>query len=151
MSSRLFQEVREKCGLAYSIYSYLQGYHSTGAFGIYLGTNPQNTEKAIETVVRVLTEVKEKGLSEREVGIGLAQQRSGYILGLESTLNMMRRIGKRMILVDEEYDYEAGLRQIDAVTLAQCNEVLRTVCDFHAACLSIVSPTPNDKLIELIR
>jgi predicted Zn-dependent peptidase len=93
MSSRLFQEVREERGLAYSVYSYRSTYQNTGALAVYAGTNPANVAQVLELIHSELDRMAEKGISEAEVSAARSHLRGALVLGLEDSGARMSRIG----------------------------------------------------------
>ncbi len=99
MSSRLFQEIREKRGLAYSVYSFTAQYADAGQFGVYVGCHPAKVPEVLALVREQLAEVAEHGITDAEVARGKGQSRGGLVLGLEDTGSRMCRIGKGELLV----------------------------------------------------
>src|SRR5439155_19384536 len=104
MSSRLSQEVREKRGLAYSVYSFTSQYAGAGAFGISAGCHPAKVHELLGIVREQLADVAEHGLSDAEVALGKGQVRGGMVLGLEDTGSRMSRIGKAELTYGEVLD-----------------------------------------------
>ena len=96
MSSRLFQEVREKRGLAYAVYSYHQGYLDAGAIKTYVGSTTGNVEEAVRVIAEQLGKVQEELVSDEELDRTKQQLKSSTLLALESTARM-NRIGRSVI------------------------------------------------------
>ncbi len=94
MSSRLFQEVREKRALAYSVYSYSQGYADDGLFGVYVGCLPAKVDTVIDVCLTEMQRLAEHGLTADEIARGKGQVRGGTVLGQEDTGARMTRIAK---------------------------------------------------------
>ncbi|KEI44396.1 M16 family metallopeptidase [Saccharopolyspora rectivirgula] len=117
MSSRLFQEVREQRGLAYSVYSTAASYAGTGTFSVYAGCAPDRLGEVAEVVRGILTEVAEHGLTEEEVERGRGQLRGGLVLGLEDSASRMSRIGKTELNYGRHFSVEQTLERIDEVTV----------------------------------
>lgn len=117
MSSRLFQEVRERRGLAYQVYSSLVSYSDSGHFSVYAGCQPDRLGDVALVVREVLTDVAEHGLSEAEVARGKGQVRGSFVLGLEDTGSRMSRIGKGELNYGEHLTMEQTLERIEAVTV----------------------------------
>ena len=115
MSSRLFQEVREERGLAYSIYSYYTSYADTGAFIIYGGTSPEKTLELNETIQMVIHSLEKNGLSEREIENAKEQVKGGFLLGLESTESRMYRNGNNELLFEQHRTADEVVAKINAV------------------------------------
>lgn len=118
MSSRLFQEIREKRGLAYSVYSYHTSYADTGLFTIYAGTAPKQTADVLNITMEVLGELAAKGLTEAELHRGKEQLKGSLILSLESTSSRMNRNGKNELMLGRHYTLDQMLERIDDVTMA---------------------------------
>jgi predicted Zn-dependent peptidase len=116
MSSRLFQEVREKRGLAYSVYSYTSQYADTGAFGVYAGCQPGKVDEVLSICRDEVADVAEHGLRLEEMSRGKGQLRGSMVLGLEDTGSRMSRIGKSELVYDELLSVDDVLAKIDAVT-----------------------------------
>ncbi|MFV0427411.1 MAG: M16 family metallopeptidase [Beutenbergiaceae bacterium] len=116
MSSRLFQEIREKRGLAYSVYSFSSGYTDAGMFGLYAGCAPDN----VPAVVKLLGEQWDRLANERvaaaELARGIGQVCGGLVLGLEDSGSRMSRLGRAEITLGEFLTVEDALAQIRAVT-----------------------------------
>jgi predicted Zn-dependent peptidase len=117
MSSRLFQEVREKRGLAYSVYSFTSHYADTGIFGVYAGCHPQRARDVLELCREQLATVATGGLAAEELERGKGQMRGGLVLGLEDTGSRMSRLGKAELVYGELLSVDEVLARIDAVTV----------------------------------
>ena len=115
MSSRLFQEVREERGLAYSIYSYYTSYANTGAFIIYGGTSPEKLTELSETIKSVIYSIGKDGVSAREIENAKQQVKGGFLLGLESTEARMYRNGNNELLFERHRSVDEVVSQIEAV------------------------------------
>ncbi len=118
MSSRLFQEVREKRGLAYSVYSFSTAYADAGMVGVYAGCLPRKVPQVLELCRQELNEVRVNGITDIEMERGKGQLRGSFVLGLEDTSSRMSRIAKAELLYDELPSFAEVLRRIEAVTLA---------------------------------
>jgi predicted Zn-dependent peptidase len=116
MSSRLFQEVRERRGLAYQVYSSHIGYADIGYFSVYAGCHPDRLGDVTGVIRGVLSEVADGGLSAAEVARGKGQLRGGLVLGLEDNGSRMSRIGKSELSRGYYRSVETSLAEIDAVT-----------------------------------
>jgi predicted Zn-dependent peptidase len=127
MSSRLFQEIREKRGLAYSVYSFASNYADTGLFGVYAGCAPKRAEEVLALCREQLGAVAARGLTPDELARGKGQLRGPLVLGLEDTGARMTRLGKGELVYGEILPVEEILRRIDAVTLDDVREVARDV------------------------
>lgn len=125
MSSRLFQQVREQRGLAYSVDSAATGYAGAGTFSVHAGCQRDRLGEVAEVVHDVLADVAEHGLDEQEVARGRGQLRGGLVLGLEDTVSRMGRIGRNELHHGTHRGVEQSLERIDAVTTEQVAEVAR--------------------------
>ncbi|MEW6685542.1 MAG: pitrilysin family protein [Candidatus Edwardsbacteria bacterium] len=115
MSSRLFQKVREREGLAYTIFSYAELYQDTGLFGIYLGVDPKQSKRAIDLVFKEIEQLRQNGLQKDELTHAKAQLKGGLMLGLESTSNRMMRLAKMEINLQKYCPLDETIKEIDAV------------------------------------
>ncbi|MGH3730733.1 MAG: M16 family metallopeptidase, partial [Micromonosporaceae bacterium] len=98
MSSRLFQEIREKRGLAYAVYSYTSQYADAGVFGVYAGCAPGKTDEVLSLVRDELARVADGGLSDTEIARGKGMLKGSLVLGLEDTGSRMTQLGKGELL-----------------------------------------------------
>ncbi|SHM42878.1 M16 family metallopeptidase [Cryptosporangium aurantiacum] len=116
MSSRLFQEIREQRGLAYSVYSYDTQYADAGLFGVYAGCAPRRAHDVLDLMRSELDRVATSGLTDEEVRRGKGMLRGATVLGLEDTGSRMSRIGKAELLYGNILSIDEVLARIDAVT-----------------------------------
>lgn len=150
MSSRLFQKIREELGLAYSVYSYMSSYKNNGLFSIYCGTNPQNIEKAVQTIIDELKKLLKDGITDEEFNRGKEQLKGNFILGQENTTSIMNVYGKMLLVSDEIFDLDKKLKEINAVTKADVMEVTRKYLDFSKACISCVANRESEDLLKYL-
>ncbi len=144
MSSRLFQEVREKRGLAYSVYSYSSQYAGSGLLGVYAGCLPPKTDEVLRICRGELATVLAEGLTEPELVRAQGQLRGSLVLGLEDSASRMTRLGKAELLYDEWLSVEDVLGRIEAVTLDQVHAVTRELLG-EPLTLAIVGPFEEDR------
>jgi predicted Zn-dependent peptidase len=116
MSSRLFQEIREKRGLAYSVYSYSQGFADDGLFGIYVGCLPSKVDTVLDVCLTELDRLATAGLTDDEIRRGKGQVRGGTVLGQEDTGARMTRIARSELHGDPLLSIDGLLENVDAVT-----------------------------------
>jgi predicted Zn-dependent peptidase len=116
MSSRLFQEVREKRGLAYSVYSFASQHADTGLWGIYVGCLPSKADEVLSICSAEVAKVIESGLTDAELERGKGQVRGGIVLGLEDPSSRMTRLGKSELVYPGLEPVDDVLAAIDAVT-----------------------------------
>jgi predicted Zn-dependent peptidase len=116
MSSRLFQEVREKRGRAYSVYSFLSSFLDGGYLGIYVGTSQEWVEEVVAIILAELTKLKQEGLRPAELARVKNQLKGNMLLGLETSDNRMSRIAKNEIYFGEDVPPQEVAARIDATT-----------------------------------
>jgi predicted Zn-dependent peptidase len=124
-ASRLFQEVREERGLAYSVYSYPSTYADTGSLSIYCGTAPKRVRDSLAVVDDVVVSLVEDGVTETELVVAKGYLEGSYVLALEDTGGRMGRIGRALVRPEELLPVEAHLARIRAVTADDVARVLR--------------------------
>jgi predicted Zn-dependent peptidase len=139
MSSRLFQEIREKRGMAYSVYSYASRYAGAGLFGVYVGCQPGKIDEVLKVTREQLDIVAADGLPDDELQRGKGQVRGSYVLGLEDTGSRMSRLGKAEIGYGELLSVDDVLGRITAVT---SDEVKALAADLFSRprALSVIGP-----------
>ncbi|RKN38715.1 M16 family metallopeptidase [Streptomyces hoynatensis] len=123
MSSRLFQEIREKRGLAYNVYTHTSGYADCGLFGVYAGCRPDRLSDVLRICREQLAEVAEHGLDEEETRRAIGQLTGSTVLGLEDTGSLMHRIGKSELCWGEQLSVDELLDRIAAVTPDEVRKV----------------------------
>lgn len=140
MSSRLFQNIREKRGLVYSVCAGHSAYINTGMFDISAGMNPENIGMVAELISDEITKVKREKLSKDEVDRAKEQLKGSYILGCESTGARMQGAGRSLLLNKPIRTQEEALAMIDAVTADSVAEIIDRVLDTDTLCVSAVGP-----------
>ena len=116
-SSRLFQEVREHRGLAYSVYSYAAHYADAGAFAVAVGCLPSKVTEVLSVVRGELGRLADEGITAEELERGKGQLRGGLVLSLEDSASRMARIAKAELLYDELPSLDEVIRRVDEVSL----------------------------------
>jgi predicted Zn-dependent peptidase len=148
MSSRLFQEIREKRGLVYSVGSSLTHYAGTGAFSVYAGCAKKRVPDVLRLVREELARVAADGLAADEVARSKGQLRGGLVLGLEDTGSRMSRLGKSELSFGEYQPVRKVLDRIDAVDSAQVAAVAAELF-VQETCLAVVGPYRESDLDRL--
>ncbi|GAB3683128.1 M16 family metallopeptidase [Saccharopolyspora tripterygii] len=145
MSSRLFQEIRENRGLAYSVYSSSAAYSDAGTFSVYAGCTPERLGEVASVIRSVLADVAAHGMSAEEVERGRGQLRGGLVLGLEDSAARMSRIGKTELNYGRHYTVEETLAKIEAVTPEDVADLARDLLN-RPVTTAVVGPykTPED-------
>jgi predicted Zn-dependent peptidase len=144
MSSRLFQEVREKRGLAYAVYSYHQGYSDAGAIKTYVGSTTGNVEEAVRVIVEQLGRIMDEEVEEEELVRTKQQLKSSTLLALESTSARMNRVGRSIITGAELLTPEEISARIEAVTPQDIARLAREHLRTDQMYLSAVGPKELD-------
>jgi predicted Zn-dependent peptidase len=147
MSSRLFQEIREKRGLAYSVYSFASHYADTGMFGVYVGCQPTKIDTVIGLCREGLTDVAERGITGDELARGKGQLRGGLVLGLEDNGSRMSRLAKGELVYGELPSVGELLKSIDAVTLDDVRVVAAELLA-AAPAIAVVGPFADPSRFE---
>jgi predicted Zn-dependent peptidase len=123
MSSRLFYEIREKKGLAYSVYSYQASYTSSGLFATYLGISPQNYQKAVRIVLDEFSKIKNKKIKDSELNKAKENFKGNLMLSLEDTSNRMSRIAKQELYFNKYFTLEETIENIDLVKVEDIQKI----------------------------
>lgn len=127
MSSRLFQEIREKRGLVYSIYSSHSAYHDDGQFEIYAGTGPENLDKLIPVTCEEIVKIMQGPISEAELNRAKAQIKAGILMSRESMLSRANRQAKYLINFHRAPDVARLIAQVDAVTVYTVQKIAQKI------------------------
>lgn len=127
MSSRLFQEVREKRGLAYSVFSYHSAYLDSGFLTIYAGTSNDQLPYLQDTIKQVIDQLLQEGITEKELLSSKEQLKGNLVLSLESTNSRMSSNGKRELLLKKHRTLDEMIEEIDAVSLASVQKMIHKV------------------------
>ncbi|WP_096199409.1 M16 family metallopeptidase [Bacillus sp. FJAT-45350] len=140
MSSRLFQEIREKRGLAYSVFSYHSSYKDSGMVTIYAGTAPGQLEELYEAIQETTNRLKDEGIREKELINGKEQLKGSLMLSLESTNSRMSRNGKNELLLGKHRTLDELIEQINKVSFDEVNELANRIFSKPFS-TSLISPT----------
>ena len=151
MSSRLFQNVREKNGLAYDVYSIVSANVNVGAFSVYLGTNPKNASKATYAVKEEIDKLKKYGITDAEFNKGIQQLKSNLVLGSESSLSLMRANGRNMIMEGKMFDVSERLNAINSLTQRDIKEAIEFIFNYENVSASYVGPKTNVNVFGIIK
>jgi predicted Zn-dependent peptidase len=139
MSSRLFQEVREKRGLAYSVYSYAQGFSDTGTFSVYAGCLPNKVDTVLDVCLGQLEDVAAHGLSADELRRAKGQVRGGTVLGQEDPGARMSRIAKSELHGEPLLALTDVLARVDAVSSGEIRAIAKDLLDAPMT-LDVIGP-----------
>ncbi len=127
MSSHLFQEVREKRGLVYNIFSYVNCFHDTGTFGISTSTSEEYLEEVLLLVKKEVEDLKRQGISDGELSFCKEHIKGNFFISLESSEARMGRLAKNEIYFDGYVPLKATLKEIDGIQKNQVNEMTRLI------------------------
>lgn len=143
-SSRLFQEIREDRGLAYSVYSYHTSFRDTGNFAVYAGVSPASLPEVLELVMGGLAKVGREGVTDEELIEAREQLKGQIMLGLESTSGRMNRLGRGELMLGRVLSPDDVLSRIDSVTLEQVRDLAGRLVNESPLVLSAVGPRLTD-------
>jgi len=150
MSSRLFQEIRERRGLAYSVYSYTTQYSDTGIFAVYAGCAPGKVDEVLTITRDELAKVAAHGVSDVEVERGKGMFKGALVLNLEDTGSRMSRLGKGELAYGDLLSVDQLLSRIDAVTPEAVREIAATVLSAPRS-LAVVGPFSGHDFTDAVR
>ena len=146
MSSRLFQEIREKKGLAYSIYSYFSSFFDAGMFAVYLGVSKKTAKEATKLVIEELNKCKDNGISDSELKTAKEHLKGHTLLASESVDNRMSRLAKCEIYFDKFIPIEEILNNIDKVTSQEVKDLAREIFNREYLSLAALGPINHKDL-----
>jgi predicted Zn-dependent peptidase len=138
-SSRLFQEVREHRGLAYSVYSFATSYSDAGMVGVSVGSLPSKSDEVLDVVRAELARVVESGLTQEELDRGRGQMRGGLVLSLEDTGSRMTRLGEVELFQERLLSLDEVLARLDSISLGDVNALAADLFS-RPETLAIVGP-----------
>ena len=149
MSSRLFQEIREKRGLAYSVYAYAQQFAGSGQIGFYAGCNPTKAIEVVEIIREVLADVSENGMSHEEIERAKGAVRGSLVLSQEDSASRMSRIGKNEIVYGQVMGFDDILKAIARVNPSDVREIASEYLT-KSPTLALVGPFKNEAKFEKV-
>lgn len=146
MSSRLFQEVREEKGLAYSVFSYHSSYKDSGLVTIYGGTGASQMDELFDTIQSTLATLKTDGITSKELNNSKEQLKGNLMLSLESTNSRMSRNGRNELLLGKHRTLDDIVEDIDKVTMESVNQLIENIFsdDYSIALVSPDSKLPGN-------
>jgi predicted Zn-dependent peptidase len=149
MSSRLFQEIREKRGLAYSVYAYAQQFAGSGVLGFYAGCNPTKAVEVVEIIRGVLLDVADNGMTHEEIERAKGAVRGSLVLSQEDSGSRMSRIGKNEIVYGQVMDFDDILKAISRVSVTDIREIASEFL-VKTPTLALVGPFKNESKFEKV-
>ena len=150
MSSRLFQEIREKQGLAYAVYSFHALYKDTGQWTVYAGTRPENAERVVSLIRAEIDRLLDLGVTEDELSRAKESIKGHLVLGLESTRNRMTRLGKNAVTGGELLSMDEAIERINAVDLDATTRVARNLLGGERV-LAMIGPHSRPQVARFAR
>ncbi len=123
MSSRLFQNIREKLGLVYSVYSFVDFFEDTGVFGIYMGTHKKNAIQVVELVLKEIGRLRKDSITSQELSHAKYQLKGNLLLALESTFNRMNRLARYELFLHDYVDLDQTINSINRIKAKDVIEV----------------------------
>ncbi|MFZ5906770.1 MAG: M16 family metallopeptidase [Nitrospirota bacterium] len=145
VSSRLFQEIRETRGLAYSIYSFVASYHDTGVWGIYAGVSRKKVREVLELILKELDGLRET-ISEAELARAKNQLKGNIVLGLESSSGRMNNIARQEIYYGRYYSPREIITGIESVTLDQARNLAERLIRREYFSVTIHGPVRTEEI-----
>lgn len=145
MSSRLFQDIREEAGLAYSVYSYPTAYKASGCFTLYAGTGADNASTVAQMMVDEVKRLAAEGITPAELKLAKQQLTSSFLLSQESTSGRASAIGRAELIRGSHYTEEEVLAKINAVEMADIQAILPTVCCLEDVSVAVVGRCAKQK------
>jgi predicted Zn-dependent peptidase len=144
MSSRLFQEIREKRGLAYSVYSYRSMFAGTGTFAVYAGTTPQNADTVIDIIQDEIASIVSEGLTDSEFDRAKGHVKGSLVLSSEDPGSRMNRLGRQQLTTGEILSLDELIAKYEAVEKADVEAVTRRVLADKKFRVTVVGPFEDD-------
>lgn len=149
VSSRLFQEVREKRGLAYSIYSFLSGYSDGGTMTVYAGTRSREVERVLDLIRREIRRMAAKGIERAELQRTKEQMKGSLMLSLESSHSRMNKLAKDELIAGAHTSLEDMLAEIDAITEQQVFRVGQDLLSPESMAITGLGPLSSRQVSTL--
>jgi predicted Zn-dependent peptidase len=144
MSSRLFQEVREKRGLAYSVYSYRSLFADTGTFAVYAGTTPQNAETVVELILKEIDQLTRDGITETELKRAKGHLKGSLVLSSEDPGSRMNQLGRQQLTLGEIQSIDQLIERFDSVEMDDIKRVVGNLFGSNGFRVTIVGPFDED-------
>jgi predicted Zn-dependent peptidase len=150
ISSRLFQEIREKRGLAYSIYSFIASYYDTGIWGVSAGVSRKKVRETLELIIKEMSSLKDT-MDEAELKRAKDQLKGNIILGLESTSSRMNNIARQEIYYGRYYSPKEIIREIESITLGQIKDLVDKLVQKEYISLTIYGPVNEEDVKGILQ
>jgi predicted Zn-dependent peptidase len=148
MSSRLFQEIRERRGLAYAVYSYASSYCDSGLMGVYVGVAKANTEEVIRLITREMNRLKEEPVDSAELKNAKEHLKGGLYLATESTDTQMTRLAQNEIIFGRHIPLQEVVDEIEKVTAEDIMALAQDIYKDGAVSMSLLGPVDGNTSYE---
>ena len=148
MSSRLFQNIREKHGIAYSVYSFIDFLFDTGLFGVYIGTDKYKIDDSIELINKELDQLMKHPISDSELDRTKSQLKGNLMLGLESTSSRMNRLAKMEIYLEKHFTLDDTLNEIAKVSKEDILDIANELFKRDRIYTTILKPQSQNSKVE---
>jgi predicted Zn-dependent peptidase len=148
MSSRLFQEIREKRGLAYTVYSFITSHVDTGMFGIYLAVDPARALEATDLVLNEIDKLGAKAVTATELRGAVEYTKGSLLLAAESNDNQMVRTAQNEIHFNRIIRLPEVIKKIESVTAAEILELSKSLFENNKMSLTLLGPVKDQKPFE---
>lgn len=149
LSSRLFQEIREERGLAYSVYSYHSSYRDAGLFSIYAGLSRKNLNKVVSIIGKEMKSLRAKGITKKELVRAKQQLTGSLYLGMENVSNRMSRLGKSELCLNRVVTVDEAVERISAVALDDIKDLAKKFFRSENIVVSSIGPEMDEKQLDI--
>ena len=146
MSSRLFQEIREKRGLAYSVYSHISGYRDTGLARIYVATDKEEIDRVLELIELLIKGIQNGDLSAGDIARAKEYLIGGILLGSENADNLMVQLAKNELIFERYIHHKELIAELKKVTLDEVIEASQRIFSGGNVSLTVLGPVDRDKI-----
>jgi predicted Zn-dependent peptidase len=146
MSSRLFQEIREKRGLVYTVYSFQASYRAAGLFGVYAGTSPENVQQCIDVITQQLAELRTIKIGDAELNLAKEHIKGSLTLSLESTSSRMLRLGRNEYNLGHQITPEEIEERVDAVSAGDVMQLAQELFRSDQLGLCVLGPVDESAI-----
>jgi predicted Zn-dependent peptidase len=150
VSSRLFQEIREKRGLAYAIYSFIASYHDTGVWGVYAGVSRKKVAEVLQLILKEIYSLKDT-VTEAELVRAKNQLKGNIILGLESSSGRMNNIARQEIYYGRYYSPKEIIQGINSITLDQIRNLAERLVHREYCSVTVYGPVREDDIKGILQ
>lgn len=150
ISSRLFQEIREERGLAYSIYTYHSSYRDAGLFSVYAGLSRNNLRQVVSLIGKEMKDLRLNGITREELVRTKEQLKGSIFLGLENVSNRMTRLGKSELCLNRVVTVEEAIERINKVTLDEVKELAAKFFQGNNIVVSAIGPEVDDEALNVV-